>query len=445
MASLMIDALADPLIGRWSDNVRTRWGRRHPFMYASAIPAAIFFFLLWNPPAGLTGGALLAFVLAMLVGARISGSFYEIPSSALVPELTPDFDQRTTLLSWRWFFGIIGGAGATLLLNEVFLGGSNNHLGVLFRQGYAGWAAVVAIVMLAAILASSLGTHKEISRLPAPAVRGPTQRREGLREIKLTLMNRSLVALLLGGLLGGAAGGLTGGLGVYLYVHFWNLDPRQYGFILPMGALGSLLAVFIAPPLSRRLGKKHTMICLFLVSVAMGAGPLFLRLIGLMPPNGSPWITPILALDAAVTSTLGVAGYILAGSMTADVVEDAALRTGMRSEGLLFAVTGLLAKFTGGIGAFLAGVLLTVVRFPEHAIRGTVDPEIMRHLVLLYLPTTVVLNLLAISALGLYRIDRRTHENNLESLRAAAATALDVHGVEGAVGADSASPSLRPL
>ena len=53
MASLVIDAFSDPIVGYWSDNFRSRWGRRHPFIYASAVPLAIGYALLWMPPAGL--------------------------------------------------------------------------------------------------------------------------------------------------------------------------------------------------------------------------------------------------------------------------------------------------------------------------------------------------------------------------------------------------------
>ena len=151
---------------------------------------------------------------------------------------------------------------------------------------------------------------------------------------------------------------------------------------------------------------------------------------------------PILIGDGIVTATVAVVGFILVGSMVADVVEDAAVKTGVRSEGLLYAVNGLLPKFTGGIGAFIAGVILTVVHFPAHAMRGTVSPALMHHLALIYLPTTTVMGVLAIAALSLYRIDRGTHERNLETLRDAAAVAAASHGVEALASGDAAVPVI---
>ena len=99
------------------------------------------------------------------------------------------------------------------------------------------------------------------------------------------------------------------------------------------------------------------------------------------------------------------------------------MRSGARSEGVLFAANGLVPKITTGIGAFLAGLVLNVVHFPTRAAPGSVDPEIVRHLALIYLPCIAVLTGSSIAALSFYKIDRATHERNLERLREAAALA----------------------
>jgi GPH family glycoside/pentoside/hexuronide:cation symporter len=445
MVSLMVDAVIDPLIGQWSDKARSRWGRRHAFMYASAFPIAVLFYLLWNAPHGLSTGALAVFTLVMMIALRVAFSVYIIPSNALTPELTADYDERTTLQSYRWFFGIIGSAAIGLVLNEVFLRtGPHNPLGILNREGYARFGVLAAVVSLVSILVSAIGTRDQVGKLPLPARRTMSWG-DSLKEIRLTLTNRSLVALMLGGILGGIGGGISGGLSIYLYTHFWNLDPAQFGLLIPLGSVGSIIAVFISPPLARRFGKKAAMIGLFSISVVTAAGPLFLRLVGLMVSNASPWLMPILIVDSMVTSTVGVVGFILVGSMMADVVEDAAVRTGVRSEGLLFAVSGLLPKFTGGIGAFVAGLILTLVHFPPHALRGTVDPALMRELALIYLPVTVFFSVVSIAVLGLYRIDRATHERNVETLREAAALAETSGAAEAVEGGEQAGPAIRML
>ncbi len=79
--SQVIDAIIDPILGLWSDRTRGRLGRRHPFMYASAIPCAIAFYALWHPPMRLGGTALFAYMLALLVIVRLFTAMYEIPAA----------------------------------------------------------------------------------------------------------------------------------------------------------------------------------------------------------------------------------------------------------------------------------------------------------------------------------------------------------------------------
>ena len=86
---------------------------------------------------------------------------------------------------------------------------------------------------------------------------------------------------------------------------------------------------------------------------------------------------------------------------------------------------------------------MTLVHFPAHAPRGTVDPQVMRHLAIIYLPLSVAFSIVSIAMLGLYRIDRATHVRNLETLREAAATALAAHGVEAIEVGDAAAPVTR--
>ena len=106
------------------------------------------------------------------------------------------------------------------------------------------------------------------------------------------------------------------------------------------------------------------MITVFTLSVFTGVIPVALRLMGLMPPNGSPLILPILAIDGFVAGTLALSGFIIVGSMVADVVEDSAVKTGVRAEGLLFAANGLLPKITGGLGGLVGNMMMEFVHFP---------------------------------------------------------------------------------
>ena len=121
MVSIVIDAVVDPLIGRFSDGLRTRWGRRHVMMYASAAPAALGVVLMWHAPGAWGPAGMLAFMVAMLTFVRLAVSCFDIPLRALAPELAPDYHERTGLLSWRWFFGLFGLVVISVLLWTVFI------------------------------------------------------------------------------------------------------------------------------------------------------------------------------------------------------------------------------------------------------------------------------------------------------------------------------------
>ena len=425
LISLVIDAVLDPAIGRWSDTFRSRWGRRHPFMYVSAVPISLAIIFLWRQPHGLPTAAMPIYVLMMLVVLRLAGGLYQIPSDALAPELAPDYHERTSLISWRWFFGLFGLVLISGLLNGVFLRKDAAHpLGQNDPAGYANFGIAAAIIVFVSIIVSSAATQRYIPYLKPAAERSQTAG-QSMREILQILTNRSLLALLASGVVGGVAGGIQMSLNGFMSYYFWGLTPQVIFFMTIAASPAAILGVVAAPILSRLLDKKRTMITVFLMSVFTGVIPVALRLLGLMPPNSSPLIPVILAIDLFVSGTLAVVGFVIISSMVADVVEDAAVKTGVRSEGLLFAANGLVPKITGGLGGLVGAMILEFVHFPVGAQHGAVDvvaPSIMRNLALISLPVGAVLNLIAVGVLSFYRIDRSSHEANLEALRLAAAS-----------------------
>ncbi len=426
LVSLVIDAVVDPLIGRWSDTFRSPWGRRHPFMYASALPIALGIMFLWRHPAWVPNSLMVFYALGVLILVRLCGGLYQIPSDALAPELAPDYYERTGLISWRWFFGLIGAIVMGFLAGVVFLRKDKLHpLGPLDPAGYANFGVAAAVVVLVAILVSSLATHRYIPQLNRPPVRRQTAT-QSIREVIAILANPSLIAVIVSGVVSGVASGIGSATSTFMNYYFWGLTPQTASWIGLMAAPAAVIGVILAPFVSRVLDKKRTMITVFALSVFAGVVPVSLRLLGLAPPNGSVWIPVILVADLIVAGTLGIMGFIIVSSMMADVVEDSAVKTGVRSEGLIFATNGLLPKITAGLGGLVGNLILEFVRFPVGAQigkTGTVDPEIMRHLALLTLPAGAVLNLIAIGVLVFYRLDRTSHERNLVTLRESAALA----------------------
>jgi|HubBroStandDraft_3_1064219.scaffolds.fasta_scaffold144232_1 GPH family glycoside/pentoside/hexuronide:cation symporter len=158
LIALLVDAFWDPVVGQLSDNTRSRLGRRHPYIYAAAVPSLLFFVATFAPPHGWAASALLLYFLVVTLGSRLCDSLVEIPAAALLPELSRDYDERTGLSSWRYVYrGVIGPALAAFLAFGVFLRGTPTQpYGQLNPVGYAPYALTVGAITLVAVLASAL-------------------------------------------------------------------------------------------------------------------------------------------------------------------------------------------------------------------------------------------------------------------------------------------------
>ena len=415
--ALVIDAISDPLVGQMSDNLHSRWGRRHPFMYAAALPVGVLYFLLFRPPAGLEGGALFAYFVVAAVLVRTFITLYEIPSTSLVAELTDDYDERTSMLSYRLLFAWWGGLLMSVLAYTVFLQATPDYpVGVLNPAGYHGYGLVAACFMVVAILVSAIGTHRHIPYLKSPPPKQPFDLARTLGEIGQTLRNRNFLVLFVSGLFAAVAAGLSAALNIYFNTYFWELDSDQISRLVLTLFFSAALAQAVTPRLSMRIGKKRAAILFAGVGAVLAPMTIVLRLSGWFPDNGTPWLLPTLIAFTAVEVTLIIAWSILVGSMVADVVEESEIKTGRRSEGLFFAARSFMQKAVSGVGVLTSTAILSAVDFPADAQPGAVDPAVIRSLGLVYAPTIVTLYILAVASLGAYRIDRESHEETLRRL-----------------------------
>ena len=417
---LVFDAFADPIVGQISDSLRTAWGRRHPLMYASAVPVAVSYYFLWIPPHW-SHQALFYYLVVMAIVVRTFITMYEIPSSAMVPEMTDDYDQRTSFISIRYLFGVTAGVGMSVATFRYILFADALHkTGQLNPAGYPRFALASAIIMVASILISARGTHRYI-----PLFRPTVQRRITLtqifREMATSLWHPQFIILVLAAIFGTLAIGLGAALLLYFNTYFWELTTKQIGLFGLAGLASAFLAPFMAGPVSKRLGKKNAALVFYFTCIALAITPISLRLLGLFPANGTTLLLILLFSERTVSAVLGVGCLILFGSMMADVVDDSALKTGRRSEGLFFAFIGFITKLLSGAGTLIAGQLLFLAHFPDHADPATIDPAVVRHLALLYLPCIVGFYGIGIIALSRYRISREQHEENVRMLTEAGA------------------------
>ena len=419
MIALVVDAMADPMIGYWSDNLSSRWGRRHPFMYAAAIPVALSYLFLFSPPTGLSQGLLFAYLLGVSVAVRLFIAVYEIPSAALVAELTESYDERTSYLSFRYFFGWIGGLTMSMLAFGVFLQSTPGYpVGQLNPAGYSNYGIAASIIMFVAIIASSLGTHSAIAWMRPPQPKSTRSVGAVVREIVQTLSSRSSLSVLIAGMLIALSAGLTFALLTYFYTFFWRLQPTEISILISGSFLSAFLALMLTPVLARRFDKRGAAIGVAVVMIALIPIPYFARLAGYFPENGSPALLPTLMVFSVTTTTLTIIWSILIASMLADVVEDNEVRTGKRAEGVFFAANTFVAKCVSGLGVFGSAAIIALAGFPEHARPDEVGADTLRDLAFSYVGAVVALNVLAIVCVLTYRISRSVHQENLDKLAA---------------------------
>ena len=417
MIAMVLDAVVDPLVGQWSDSLRSRWGRRHPFMYASVLPVGIFYFLLWWPPSGLSDPLLFAYLLALSSATRIVLGVYEIPSTALLAEFTQDYHERTALVAWRFFFGVVGGIlMGIFVFSVIFADDPTAPGGILDPSGYLQYAAIAAPLMALTIFVSTLGTHGRISTLVAPPPAPRVSLLQTLRNMFATLFHRTNAPLLIGSIFGSMAGGLNASLTIYLQTYFWELTAKSIALLTASGLLGVALAFIFVLPLSKGFGKKWTTLTLYFITMMAIVLPVSLRLAGLFPQNGDPLLVPLLFGFSTVVTMSVIAAAILTASMVADVTDQILLQTGRQSEGLIFSATTFVNKTVSGMGVLVSGLLLALVGFPEDAKPGLVGSDTVNGLAIVFVVATFVFVSAALAIMSLYPVSREDHENAVEEL-----------------------------
>ena len=421
LLALVVDAVTDPLVGSISDNFHSRWGRRHPFMYAAALPMAACFFLLFNPPASLGQTELFLWLTAFAVLVRVSMTLNLIPSNSMVAEMTPHYDERTSLVSYRFFFGWAGGIAMYQLALRVFLAKTPEFGdGRYNADGYGGFALAGAIGIAAAILICAVGTHRLIPSLKPPPEKTPLTAGRFFGELRDVFGNRSYLMLVFAGLFASIAGGFSDVVGLYVNSYFWGFSAQEIAFLGLAAIPGVLVAVSLARPISERFDKKKTALGLAVFAILFGALPVLLRLVELMPPNGHPLLLYLISGHSFLIVTTIIIIMIVLSSMVADTMDVGELRTGKRQEGMYASAVSFTGKAVSGIGGFLAGIALDLIAFPRTSVDGVapiVAAEKVFALGLVVGPLLMVLWLCSLIFLSRYRITRERHAETLAELQ----------------------------
>jgi len=411
--AMVWDAISDLLIGHWSDKTSSRLGRRHPFMYAALLILPGSFYALFNPVVELDAQSAFWYVLAMALLIRTGTTLFEVPSTALLPDLEKDYDRRNKWLALRHGFGWYGGNGIHTI-NFFFWVGA---YGVTVQTGYTIYALAGALLITTAILASSLGTQRAAAALPRPTetFRWRSMTRE-IRQILQSLRNRHFAALFAYGLIVGVAGGLGTALYLYNTTYFFGFSGAQIATTGVFVLISPLVAYWVAPYLGYRFGKPRAAITALSTRLVLYPIPYALLLTGHWPALGS-WTSLAIYSTFIVLEVIGlVVGGVLLDSMMADVVEDSEVATKRRSEGLFFAARGFAYKTVSAGGIISAGTIVSLVGLDGVTSVAQVTNEIRLNLALSFLPLYIGLCVLALFIVSRYGIDRAGHRQNLDLL-----------------------------
>jgi Na+/melibiose symporter-like transporter len=391
--SVIWDALSDPLVGAWSDKLRSRWGRRHPLMIGSVLPMALGFIAIFSPPefAVQSQSSLFLWLLASVILLRTALTFFMIPYLALGAEITTDYHERTRLASARtnlgWFAGVAVAASAMFLL----FSGDANHDGRFIVENYRhyGWLSAIGVVLFSALCI--WGTWHYIPALLKSAAPGGGSM---FRNILATFRNRNFRYLVILETAFGGMGGITSALLMVTFTYFWGFDTVQISVLLggpPL--LAVLFATMSSRFLNARLEKQH----LLQLSCALGALNMLwltpLKLLGWLP-EGCSWVFALVFVNYALWVTMSILRTIANHALLADVADEHELESGQRQEGVMFAAAFFAAKFISGFGYLVAGPFLDLIGLEANTAPGDAPYSVILGLGIIMGPALAVLMLI---------------------------------------------------
>jgi glycoside/pentoside/hexuronide:cation symporter, GPH family len=351
LAGILWDAVNDPLIGILSDRLQTRWGRRRPFLLLFAIPFGLSFITLWSAPNWANQTALLIYVTLSFMLADTLQTLITVPFLSLTPELAPDYDERTTLTSFRSFFQLIGALAVVIsapaIVDIVVAAGGTQQQGLMLVGAIFGGIGAIPLLLIGLFVRERSSPQQSESIPFRETLQAAWQNIPFRYMVGIHMLNWSAMDMI-----------------VVIFPYFllyWVAqgDPlasiRLFGFELAyesafFGILMSVCILFI--PFWLRMAKWRNKRQAYILGMS------FWVAVQLMIFTVQPGDTGSL-LTLAGLAGIGVsAAYTLPDSMFADVIEWDELRTRRRQEGIFYGIRALIRKLTGALIIFVTLQLL---------------------------------------------------------------------------------------
>jgi len=348
------DAIIDPFIGNMSDNARSRYGRRIPFLVVGGVLIGIAFAALWMVPSDWSKSWMFAYFVVTSLFFYTVVPIYAIPHGALGMEMTGDYHEKTNLFAYASFIGNVGALTLPwvyfLANRPIFEGNTVNGIK---------WVCLgMAVVLTAAAMVCALMCKEGKLQQASQQARVPI-----FEGFKSTYRNGAFLRLVMAFVLLIVAFQLVMGFNNYITIFyiFGGNTSAASEIMAYNGTLWALVGIAGAFPmawLSRRFGKRHTV--LFALLLIIGGN--LTKIVCYDPEH------PFLTMIPTVCLSLGmVIAFSLVNAMIADICDEDELTTGMRREGIYFAVYNWWWKVAVSLATVLSGYLQRLTGFVEGA------------------------------------------------------------------------------
>ncbi|MEZ4334163.1 MAG: MFS transporter [Myxococcota bacterium] len=340
-ASRLWDAVTDPLAGIWSDRTKHAWGRRRPWIAASALPIAFSGYMVWSPPDALSPAWLIAWMAVSAFAFNLAITIFYTPQQALGAELTSDSHAVSRIFAWRQAAGYVGMIGCLVFAVPHLMTAPD-------PKRAASTFALVSGALVVGSIAISVATLRE------PAARAD-RRQVGVRSIARDVLrgrwSRKLFVMIFIEYTGSGASMVV----APFLMHYVVGLPGSIGQIFMFYVGSSLLSLPLWVALSRRIGKKGT----WMVGLVVGmVGYACLFFVG---EGDLAWMQMVVSM----TGSCSACGMVLGQSILADLIDADELETGERKEGAFYSAFTFLYKTSSGIMAMFTGITLEAVGFVQ--------------------------------------------------------------------------------
>lgn len=388
-ATKLIDVASDPIVGLWSDRLKSPRGRRRPFLLFGAVISAVAFALVFSTPVFDEQLYTAMFIFIAMVLYTVGYTLFNVPYMAMPAEMTDSYHERSSIHAYRVIFVTIGGFFAGSIAPWVL-----EAMGKSEWSSYSAIGIGGAVVILICMSITYFGTAKApftTSGVAVPSISA---------EFKAVLANRHFMRLItvkMLQLLGVAA---AGSAMIFFFVNAINLDLQDKSYFFAVVTIASLAAAPLIVKLSKTYGKRNA----YLLSAGCTVVYALSWLLA-VPNEPLEWVL----VRGVIIGIAATGNVVLAMSMLTDTIEFDARKTGVRREGAYTALYSLVEKVTFAFGPLIIGVALSAAGFDQNLPVGQMQSEEVKQALLLgvcYLPAG--LGVLTMVVIAGFKLDEKS-------------------------------------